>query len=452
VALIAGACSGGSNDAKNAGNANPSIATSPAAERMPAGPSCIKPKGGAGCLSLAPASKRVDLIKPVFSNPTSITNPLHPSSRLDQVIYGGQVEGLPFRTEFTRLPETKTITWDGKQIKVVTWQYLAYSEGRINEVALDWFAQDDTGAVWYFGEDVFDYEDGVVSSTDGTWLAGKDGPPGMIMPAKPKVGDVYRSENVPGLVFEEVTVSSTGRSVAGPSGPVNGALGVTELHFDGKREDKIFAPGYGEFSTGSPNSDLEAVSFAIPTDARPGPPPAGLTALSAAIRTTVDRTAKNDWAGAASAITTLRASWQAYRADVPPLLEKQVSRDINLLGTAVTGRDPAEAHQAALRIAQDDLDLQLRYQPVIKIDQARLGLWARQIPIDAADEEVGAVAGDVTTLKWTWDRVRHAVDPAAAGRIDAQIRGLQSLAAKKNIGAVANAIPALQVALAALPG
>src|SRR6266545_3727645 len=144
-----------------------------AAATMPAGPSCIKPAGGSGCLPIAPSSKRIDLVKPSFANPTSVTNPLYPSSRIAQVIYGGQVEGKPFRTEFTLLPAIKTITW----------QYLAYLDGRVTKVATDWFGQADDGSVWYFGEDVFDYKDGVVSSTEGTWLAGKDGPPAMIMPA-----------------------------------------------------------------------------------------------------------------------------------------------------------------------------------------------------------------------------------------------------------------------------
>jgi hypothetical protein len=89
-------------------------------------------------------------------------------------------------------------------------QYVAYSGGRILEVALDWYAQADDGSVWYFGEDVFNYEDGVVADTHGTWLAGRDGPPGMIMPANPAGDQVYRPENIPGLVFEEVTVKSTG--------------------------------------------------------------------------------------------------------------------------------------------------------------------------------------------------------------------------------------------------
>ncbi|MGH3323143.1 MAG: hypothetical protein ACRDOV_01765, partial [Streptomyces sp.] len=235
------------------------------------------------CLPLAPKKDRVDLAKPVFSDPTDITNPLHPSSKVQQVIYGGQVDGKPFRTEFTLLPGTKTIALKDGKVKARILQYMAFSDGRIKEVALDWFAQADNGAVWYLGEDVFNYEKGVVADTEGTWLAGKTGPAAMIMPARPKRGDVYRPENVPEVVFEEVTVKDVDQTVKGPYGPVNGAITVNELHMDGTREDKVFAPGYGEFSTGV-GGDLEAVSLAVPTDAKPGRLPDRLTALSAAVR------------------------------------------------------------------------------------------------------------------------------------------------------------------------
>ena len=107
--------------------------------------------------------------------------------------------------------------WNGQQIRTVTWQYLAFQGGRIQELAYDWFAQADDGSVWYLGEDVSDYKDGVAYTHEGTWLAGKDGPGALIMPAEPKVGDAYRTENTPGIVFEEITVRQTGRTVPGPS-------------------------------------------------------------------------------------------------------------------------------------------------------------------------------------------------------------------------------------------
>ena len=61
---------------------------------------------------------------------------------------------------------------------------VAYLDGRIHEVALDWYAQADDGSAWYFGEDVFNYEDGKVADTEGTWIVGGETPAAMIMPAK----------------------------------------------------------------------------------------------------------------------------------------------------------------------------------------------------------------------------------------------------------------------------
>ena len=440
VALVTSACGGSGGS---------SSSTQSTAATMPVGPSCIQPDSGKGCLPVAPANKRVDLTSPKFSDPTSVTNPLHPTSKIAQVIYGGQVDGKPFRTEFTLLPDIKTITWNGQQIQTITVQYLAYSDGRIQEIALDWFAQADDGAVWYLGEDVTDYKDGVVDTHQGTWLAGRDGPAAMIMPARPKVGDVYRTENAPGTAFEEVTVTAVGQTITGPSGPIHGALVVSELHTDGTAEDKIFGPGYGEFSTGSPTGDLEQASLAVPTDARPGPPPAQLTTLSTSVRDAFDTAGANDWVGAAAASRSLQKAWDAYQSNVPELLQKQMSRDIDALARAVAARNPQAAHQAALRVAQNDLDLRLRYQPVVKTDLARLQLWARQLLVDAADRNPGAVAGDVATLELIRDRVRHTLHPATATRLDTQLRDLGDAADNKDVAATAKATPALLATLAA---
>jgi hypothetical protein len=436
VALAASACGGSGRSSSSRQATTPTT--------MSAGPSCIKPDSGKGCLPVAAADERVDLVRPSFSNPTPITNPLHPSSRIAQVIYDGQVDGKPFRTEFTRLPDPRTISWNGQQINVVTWQYLAYSDGRIQEIALDWFAQADDGAVWYLGEDVADYKNGVIDTHEGTWLAGKDGPGAMIMPASPKVGDVYRTENAPGIVFEEITVKAVDQTVPGPGGPLHGALVVSELHTDGTREDKIFAPGYGEFSTGNPAGDLEQASLAVPTDTRPGPLPAQLTTFSTSVRRAFDTVGSNDWRGAAAANASLRKAWDAYRSgDVPKLLVRQMSRDLDALERAVAARNPGTAHQAALRVAQNDLDLQLRYQPLVKIDLARLRLWAHQVLVDGADNNPGAVAGDVATLELIRDRVRHALDPATAARVDGPLRDLHAAADGKDLTAAAKAAPAL---------
>ncbi|MFI0444110.1 hypothetical protein [Actinomadura sp. 6N118] len=439
-ALMAGACTGGTSSTRAA-----APATSPKA------PTCIKEQDGGKCLPLAPDDKRVDLVKPTFSKPTSITNRLHPTSGLDQVLYGGQVDGKPFRTEFTRLPGTKTYTWNGQKIETIVVQYLAFSDGRVTEVATDAFAQADDGAVWYFGEDVTDFKDGLPVSHEGTWHTGTHGSAAMIMPAAPRVGVVYRSENIPGFVFEEVTVKEVGGRVAGPSGPITGTMTGTELHMDGKREDKIFAPGYGEYSTGTPKGDLEQATLALPTDAKPGPVPARLTALSTSVRRAHEAVGKGDWSRASAAVGSLRKAWNAYRADgLPALLEKQMNRDVTSLEAAVGSRSSADARGAALRVAQNDLDLHTRHEPVAKVDLARLGLWTRQLVIDVADRDTGSAAGDVTTLELTRDRVQHTIGQAAAAELDTALRNLRGAIDRKDLAAVTGLAPSLVTMVAGL--
>ena len=160
----------------------------------------------------------MDTEAPVFSNPTDITNPLFPISDLAQVIQLGTEAGDTLRVEITLLPETRMIEIDGNQVEAVVSQYVAYGGGRIVEVALDFYAQADDGSVWYLGEEVDNYDDGEIADNEGTWLAGSDGPPGMIMPADPQVGDVFHPENIPDLVYETVTVLEADQTVDGPRG------------------------------------------------------------------------------------------------------------------------------------------------------------------------------------------------------------------------------------------
>jgi hypothetical protein len=436
--LLAGACTSKSDS----GAASPSSTTS----------SCGT-ESGVGC---APEGQRVDLVEPSFSDPTNVTNPLFPVGELAQVLLLGNVGDSPLRVEYTVLPDTKTIDWNGRQVEALEVQYLAHLDGRISEVALDWFAQDDDGSVWYLGEDVFNYDNGFVANNEGTWLAGRDGPGGMIMPADPEVGDVYRPENIPGLVFEEVTVKSVQETVDGPHGAVDGAITVNELHLEGSHEGKIFAPGYGEFST-SAGSELEAVALAVPTDELPGPPPAELSALSTGAADIFETAGSEDWNAASATLDAMTAAWDTYRAagDVPPMLDDQMSRALGApagdgLTGAVDARNVAEARKAALNVGQASLDLQLQYRPLAEIDLARLDLWARRLLVDAAGDDLGAVVGDVATLEWIWDRVAHVVAAPDAERIETQLDDLRTAADGEDLAAAADAATALRDSLAGL--
>jgi hypothetical protein len=134
----------------------------------------------------------------------------------------------------------------------------------------DWFAQDADGNVWYFGEEVENFEDGQLEDTDGSWEAGVDGAlPGIVMPADPQVGDAFRQEFYEGEaedMFEILAVDGE-RSV--PAGDFSDAL-VTEdwnpLEPD-VVEQKTYAPGVGliyEEKTVGGEEFVELIEYTIP--------------------------------------------------------------------------------------------------------------------------------------------------------------------------------------------
>ena len=390
-------------------------------------------------IPVAPESKRVDLSMPNFSDPTNVTNPLFPVSKQDSVLMVGHVDGKPFRTEVTLLPETRIIEWQGKRIETLVSQYMAYLDGRIQEVAYDLYAQADDGSVWYFGEDVADFEDGAIVTKEGTWLVGKDGPAAMIMPADPKVGDAYRTENTPGIAFEEVTVKAVGKTLDGPLGPVKGGLLAEELHMDGKTEGKIFAPGYGEFYT-SDGSDVEALALAVPTDALPSPLPDELGNLYGSALDTFDAAKAGDWNVASATVTKMNAAWKTYRrGKVPKKIEPRMNEALAALKAAVDARDAERSRQAAIDVAQWSLDLRMQYRPQTEIDLARMDLWAAQLTLDASEGDAGAVGGDVFTIGYIRDRILNTLDGADVVRFDSEVQKLQVAVADDDLSAASDA-------------
>ena len=429
AALMTSACTGGSGS---------TTTPDPTPTSTTASPSSSDP----------PASKRVDLAEPTFSDPTRITNPLFPKNAGTQVIQLGAEGDEQLRFEVTTLPDTKTIEWNGQLIEARVDHFMAYGDGRILEVAVDFYAQADDGAVWYFGEDVFNYQKGVVHDRDGTWLAGKDGPPGMIMPGDPQVGDVYRPENIPGLVFEEVTVKGQDEPLDGPQGAISGLL-IQERLMDGTLEDKVFAPGYGEFRAQVKTLDeLYNLAVAVPQDQRKGRMPSELSTLWSGA-TSVFRGAGSDLTSRLDAMTR---AWATYRSgDVPPLLETQMSDALQALDRAVGHpRQPAGVQQAAIDVSQAVLDLQLQYGNRRDVDLNRLALWTRQLVIDADAGYVAGVSGDAATLRAIWDRIDHTVTGARATAVDAQLTDIQAAIGDSDLTGAADIAMGMESRLANL--
>lgn len=438
IALVASGCKGHESADAADNSAAPATIPQPSQAQLAA--------AGLDKLPVAPESQRVDLESPTFSNPTEITNPLFPISDLQSVIFSGRVENKPFHTETTLLPQTRMIEWsEGQWVEALISQYTAYIDGRVEEVALDSYAQSDDGAVWYLGEDVYDYSNsnGLVEGTAGTWLAGRDGPPEMIMPANPQAGDVHRPENIPAIAFEEVEITSSDETRDGPTGPIQNVLIGRELHDDGTHSDKEFAPGYGEYYTRH-MGEVEALALAVPTDALPGTPPAELEELSAAANDLLDPPLAADWSATASAERAAAGAWDAYRkGDAPPRLAHEMDRALKDLTAGIDGRDQAATGTAAIDVAQSALDLELQYREQPEIDRDRFALWARQIAVDAAADDMGGVNGDVMVLDWIRDRFAHTIEPADMAAIDAHLEVLRDAVVDVDSKAAAEEAPRL---------
>ena len=401
-------------------------------------------------LQVAPDADRVDLKMPTFTHPTEITNPLFPVSRQASVLLLGQVGGLPFRTEVTLLPETRIIDWEGQRVEVAVSQYTAYLNGKITEVAIDLYAQADDGSVWYFGEDVFDFRDGAIVVTEGTWLAGRDGPAAMIMPANPQIGDVYRAENAPGFVFEQVSVAAVGQTLDGPLGPIQGGITADELHADGAHEQKIFAPGYGEFLTGD-GGDLEALALAVPTDSLSQPVPDALTTLSSGALAVMDAAGSGDWSVASTTANDMATAWVTYRTGiVSKLIEPLMTDALDRFAAAVDSQDAALARQAAIDVARLAFDLQLRYRPVVEVDLARLDLWAAQLILDARAGDLPAFNADAFALDYVRDRIVHALSTSDRTSVNIEMGTIQAAVVDEDMNAGAEAASQLRSVIAGI--
>src|SRR4029453_6795062 len=142
VALVTGACTSSSDAASPTGASGAGSASGGATATGATGTTTPQPAGAAH-IPVAPESERVDLTMPTFSDPTNITNPLFPVSLQESVLMLAHVGGRPCRTKVTRLPDTRITEGEGQRVETMVSQYNAFLDGRIEEVAYDYYAQAD---------------------------------------------------------------------------------------------------------------------------------------------------------------------------------------------------------------------------------------------------------------------------------------------------------------------
>jgi hypothetical protein len=175
---------------------------------------------------------------------THISNPYFPLQPGSQHLLVGLRDGVKTEHVQTVLAKTKTIM--GVRCAVIHDRVTA--NHALIEDTIDWYAQDSSGDVWYFGEATKEYSKGVVTNTEGSWEAGVDGAqPGIVVKAHPKPGPTYRQEYRPGVALDLAKVLSANATVRVPGRTFHHAVMTSDINpLDPSfHERKWFAPGLG---------------------------------------------------------------------------------------------------------------------------------------------------------------------------------------------------------------
>jgi hypothetical protein len=175
----------------------------------------------------------------------SVTNIYFPLKIGSVYTYKSQTEYGLETTVVTVLSDIKIIL--GVNCTVV--RDIVSIDGQVIEDTYDWYAQDKDGNVWYMGEDVSNYENGVLEDKEGSFEAGIDNAkPGIIMLAYPVLEMPYRqeyyfnnAEDWGKVVANNVTVTTT-------YGTFNNCIKTADwnaLEPDAPMEYKYYAPNIG---------------------------------------------------------------------------------------------------------------------------------------------------------------------------------------------------------------
>ena len=189
-----------------------------------------------------------------FHHPLKIDNKYFPLKPGTTFIYKGTKEGDPTRDTFE-------VTSKVKVIAGITTREIhdkLFTKGVLTESTQDWFAQDDNGNVWYFGEFTTDFSNG--GSHEGSWQAGvKGAKAGIIMEAQPKVGDTYNQEVAKGVAEDKATVLSLNDKVCVTYGCFTHVLKTKEFTplEPGIAENKFYAQNIGNIKAISVKGESE---------------------------------------------------------------------------------------------------------------------------------------------------------------------------------------------------
>jgi hypothetical protein len=134
-----------------------------------------------------------------------IDNPYFPLAVGQVATFEGEEDGAQDEVVISVLDEVETVA--GVDTRII--EERESEDGELVEVSRNYFVQAADGTVCYFGEDSDTYEGGKVVDHEGSWRAGKDdAKPGIIMPAKPEVGQSFDHAHAPGIALDHAVVTA----------------------------------------------------------------------------------------------------------------------------------------------------------------------------------------------------------------------------------------------------
>ena len=168
-------------------------------------------------------------------------------------------ETITIRHRITVTGDTQMI--DGVLTRVVE-EYETEDEELV-EISYNFVAHcRETGDVWYFGEDVEDYEDGEIVGRSGEWRAGVDGAkPGILMPGTPILGARFFEEVAPNAL-DRAEIISVGDAITVPAGAFTNTVTTenTNVLEPDDIGEKVYAAGVGIIK----DETLELIEVILP--------------------------------------------------------------------------------------------------------------------------------------------------------------------------------------------
>ncbi|HEX6281119.1 MAG TPA: hypothetical protein VFZ67_02720 [Nitrososphaera sp.] len=162
-----------------------------------------------------------------------------------QLVLSGEEPGEAAEVAITVLNETRDV--NSTETRVV--EERETLGGELVEVSRNFFAIcEETNSVFYFGEEVDDYENGILIAHEGAWLAGEGAnKAGVIMPGTILLGARYYQEIAPDVALDRAEIIDMGEVIQTPSGAFTDTLITQETNplEPDVAELKYYAAGIG---------------------------------------------------------------------------------------------------------------------------------------------------------------------------------------------------------------